>query len=358
MSASRTPDLAPERGERRGEVDRQRRLADAALARRDRDHARRRRRAGCRVASAPPRSFVVSAARSSGVITSNCERDGRRRPAASPTCSATCSSKLERSGQPTTVSAIVTVDRAAVDLDVAHHVELGHRAPQLGVDHAAERLDDLLLGGHQREGSARAQAARRAAAELARGRDPGPRRRDRAAPRRTGGSSGRSIASPRSRTSNCAAAMSTERALFSETTPSTRPAARWQSVIASEPMTRSRWARPSKRAAFSATYDVVVASNERISSSSFGSCVSARAVQERAAAARRRPLLAACRSRRRSRRRRRPSCSPSATAIEIEKNGIPRFAFSEPSIGSTTTVQRPSPTHADLLADDAHVLAA
>ena len=50
--------------------------------------------------------------------------------------------------------------------------------------------------------------------------------------------------------------------------------------------------------------------------------------------------------------------SPSATAIEIEKNGMPRFAFSEPSIGSTTTVQRPLAFDADLLADDAHVLAA
>jgi len=30
--------------------------------------------------------------------------------------------------------------------------------------------------------------------------------------------------------------------------------------------------------------------------------------------------------------------SPSATAIEVEKKGMPRFAFSEPSIGSTTTV--------------------
>jgi len=29
--------------------------------------------------------------------------------------------------------------------------------------------------------------------------------------------------------------------------------------------------------------------------------------------------------------------------MEIEKNGMPRFAFSEPSMGSTTTVQRPSP---------------
>ena len=36
--------------------------------------------------------------------------------------------------------------------------------------------------------------------------------------------------------------------------------------------------------------------------------------------------------------------SPSATAIETEKNGMPRFAFSEPSIGSITTRQRPPPT--------------
>ena len=57
--------------------------------------------------STPPRSFVVSAARSSGDITSNwsvtCDTSG-----SVPTCSATCCSKLERSGQPATVSAIVT----------------------------------------------------------------------------------------------------------------------------------------------------------------------------------------------------------------------------------------------------------
>ena len=64
-------DLVPERGERRRDVDRQRRLADAALARRDRDHARRRRELDAACTSAPPRSLVVSAARSSGVITSN-----------------------------------------------------------------------------------------------------------------------------------------------------------------------------------------------------------------------------------------------------------------------------------------------
>jgi len=55
----------------------------------------------------PPRSFFVSAARSSGLITSNSSEtdstpgNGRR-------CSLTWVSKLERSGQPATVSAIVT----------------------------------------------------------------------------------------------------------------------------------------------------------------------------------------------------------------------------------------------------------
>src|SRR5439155_10067257 len=59
-----------------------------------------------------------------------------------------------------------------------------------------------------------------------------------------GGVSKRSIARPRSRTRSWAAAMSTERAGFSEQTPSSRPEARWQSEIASEPMIRSRWATP------------------------------------------------------------------------------------------------------------------
>src|SRR5919197_1365885 len=84
-----------------------------------------------------------------------------------------------------------------------------------------------------------------------------PARSSGAAP--NGGASGSSIARPRSRTSSCAAAMSTERAGFSDTTPSTRPAARWQSETASEPITRSRCASPANRAALSATKAVVVA---------------------------------------------------------------------------------------------------
>ena len=49
-----------------------------------------------------------------------------------------------RSGHPAIVSAIAIDDVAAVDPHVAHHVELGHGTPQLGVDHAPERAHDLF----------------------------------------------------------------------------------------------------------------------------------------------------------------------------------------------------------------------
>ena len=58
-------------------------------------------------AGLPPRSFVVSAMRSSGLITSNSSFTDVT-PATAPTSRATCSWKELRSGQPTTVSAIVT----------------------------------------------------------------------------------------------------------------------------------------------------------------------------------------------------------------------------------------------------------
>ena len=102
--------------------------------------------------SAPPRSWVVSAARSSGDMTSN-SSDTEPTPGNDATCSCTWSSKLERSGQPTTVSAIVTVTALAVDPHVANHAELGHGLAQLGVDHPAERLQDLLVRRHHAEGS-------------------------------------------------------------------------------------------------------------------------------------------------------------------------------------------------------------
>src|SRR5581483_9546114 len=84
------------------------------------------------------------------------------------------------------------------------------------------------------------------------------------------GSSKSATGRPTSRQSSWPAAMSTERASFSEHTPSTRPAARWQSESASDPITRRRWATPENAAACSATSDVSVASNMRISICSFG----------------------------------------------------------------------------------------
>ena len=40
-------------------------------------------------------------------------------------------------------------DAAAVDQDVAHHPELGHRLAELRVDDPAERLHDLFTGRHR-----------------------------------------------------------------------------------------------------------------------------------------------------------------------------------------------------------------
>ena len=64
--------------------------------------------------------------------------------------------------------------------------------------------------------------------------------------------------------------MSIDRAAFSEHTASTRPAARWQSESANDPITRRRSATPRSDDALSAMYAVVVASKERISIGSFG----------------------------------------------------------------------------------------
>ena len=55
-----------------------------------------------------PRSRAVSALRSSGVITPN-SSETRCTPSTGASACATCCSKLERSGQPATVSAIPTV---------------------------------------------------------------------------------------------------------------------------------------------------------------------------------------------------------------------------------------------------------
>ena len=45
------------------------------------------------------------------------------------------------------------LDPAAVELDAAHHLELGHRAAQLGIDHIPERGQDLVAARHHGEGT-------------------------------------------------------------------------------------------------------------------------------------------------------------------------------------------------------------
>src|SRR6266404_603232 len=116
--------------------------------------------------------------------------------------------------------------------------------------------------------SAAASSAHRAALPAAARRDR-PSRSSSAWPNGRG-SSKSSSARPTSRQRSCAAAMSTDRAALSEQTASTRPAARWQSESASEPMIRSRCARPTIAGACAAISEVRVASKLRISIRSFG----------------------------------------------------------------------------------------
>ena len=232
-------------------------------------------------------------------------------PGSAPTCSATWSSKLERSGQPATVSAIVTRDVAAVDREVADHVELGDGAPELRIDHAAERREDLFVGGHSSEGSRLSRAgrppaagrARRFAAAATRER---PTRSSGASP--NGGASGSSMRAPaRARAAARRRCRPSARAL-SETTPSTRPAARWQSEIASEPMIAQPVRDPVE--ARRALGDV--RGRGRLEREDLELRPSAAPSAARRSGTRRRRASPStprrCRSRRRSRRRRRPSC--------------------------------------------------
>ena len=103
------PRTVAEGRERGGQVRRQGRLADAALSARDREDARALVERDPFVRSlTPPRSFSVSADFSSGLMTSKSSWTDWT-PSSGATQRCTCSSKLARSGQPATVSAIVMV---------------------------------------------------------------------------------------------------------------------------------------------------------------------------------------------------------------------------------------------------------
>ncbi len=92
---------------------------------------------------APPRSFCVSACRSSGVITS--------KESSTPVTPGDAGQRLldlllERVAQRAAGDGEDDRERddAVVQLEVAHHVELGDRTPELRVDHLLERLQNLV----------------------------------------------------------------------------------------------------------------------------------------------------------------------------------------------------------------------
>ena len=96
----------------------------------------------------PPRSFVESAAFSSGDITS---KSSATRVDAGNGADLALHLVLEARAERAAGDGERDRDRdvAAVDRDLAHHVELGHGLAQLGVDDPAERLEDLSrVGSH------------------------------------------------------------------------------------------------------------------------------------------------------------------------------------------------------------------
>ncbi len=136
--------------------------------------------------SAPPRSFSVRAARSSGDITSKCSATCDT-PGNVPTCSATWSSKLDRKGQPTTVSAIVTETSEpsiAISRTMSSSVT-GRRSSGSITRPSAARICSWVgtVRGYRLSRAGRPTAARRAPCS---GRQlPASARRGRAAPTRT-----------------------------------------------------------------------------------------------------------------------------------------------------------------------------
>jgi hypothetical protein len=112
--------------------------------------------------------------------------------------------------------------------------------------------------------------------------------------------------------------MSTERAALSETDAVDATAARWQSESASEPMTRSLSATPT-RCDLPGDGGVVVPSKLRIAIVSFGRCVPRERRFRNAPAPRSAVHSSPSRSRRRSRRRRRPSSGPLPREREREE---------------------------------------
>ena len=144
------PDLLAACGESRGEVRGQRRLADTALAGCDREDTRRRVESEIVFSGRPPRSRVESAAFSSALMTS---KWSSTEVTPSTLADESLHLVLERRAHRAACDGERDGDlhtAVVVDHDVAHHVELGDRLVQLGVDHVLERLQDrVALGKHR-----------------------------------------------------------------------------------------------------------------------------------------------------------------------------------------------------------------
>ena len=123
-------------------------------------------------------------------------------------------------------------------------------------------------------------------------------------------------------------------------------------------MIRRRCAKPANATALSAIEAATVASSASTSIFSFGGTDPSRSPFSHAP-----PPLVAVHSSPVPKSWTKPKTTsfivePSATAIETEKNGMLRFAFSEPSIGSTTTCvvgDTPERALAELLRDEVEV---
>ena len=150
-------DLAALRGERGSEVDRQCRLADSALAGGDRDHARLRRELDA--ARFGP-AAQLGRQRRTFVGRHHVEVERHRSDAGQrPDVLADLILEARAKGAPDDGQGNRHAHVCAVDLDRAHHVQLGDRAPELRVDHIAERLEDLVAREHVARVAERVNAA-------------------------------------------------------------------------------------------------------------------------------------------------------------------------------------------------------
>ena len=173
MSASTMPDLQPARPQREREVDRQRRLADAALARRDRDHARALLDGDLTLAVGPA-ALQLRAQRGALLLVHvrEADRDGLdARHGADVHPDLRLEVRLERAARDREPDRDVHV--AAVDVDGVDHSELHDVAPDLGVDDERERALERIGGRAAHDGMlARIRLSARRGADAEQSGDP------------------------------------------------------------------------------------------------------------------------------------------------------------------------------------------